>query len=742
MNEIVKVPESVTNAGLDFSYARWSPGTELTLCNVPWDSAYRNIVDFASGETIDSYIDNAPSVVRTLKNATYARLNEPVRVEIPFNKAMRFNYLRVANPMQPIDDDIPKAYYYFINGARHIAPNTTELDIQLDVWQSFKNNVAFGMAYIERGHIGIANENQMASHGNEYLNVPEGFDLGSDYMSTNEVGVVSLGAGTASSGRENKVPMAGMVIVSTIDLSADAGNVNAPILKMADGSSVNGFIHGANIYYGALIHLNALLRELKEKPWVSQGILSITITPNLPKFKIAPGSEMDVPGGFQPVREYDNVPSKIGKLSSWDRKKEFKNVLTNVFSFDGVMSYVIPERYRTLKKFLISPYRFIELSMYNGQGAILKPEMLDTHSDNLNIVVGYHPTPPNPRVLFYAKNYGGVDVGVWGDEDKGFHQFDINAYETGFTFDGAGMMSALPQTSIVNNSYMAFMASNANSIAFQYQNAEWSNQRVLAGADMSFNQNVAGINANSSQNRNAMNVNNRQTTLANNVAQSRALQGVMNAGLGALTAGSGAGAAVSALGGSANAVIDYGVTIDQNSQGTAINNAGMLNSTGIQNSYQQYLGDTNLAYAQFAAQGDYQNEIARINAKVQDAKLMQPTVSGQVAGEAFNFVMHGGFEIRVKYKHLQPGVIRMIGELWLRYGYAINRFHRMAKLSVMSKFTYWKVKEINIISSTCPEFYKQTIRGVFEKGVTVWRKPGDIGNIDYATNEPVKGIRL
>ena len=126
---------------------------------------------------------------------------------------------------------------------------------------------------------------------------------------------------------------------------------------------------------------------------------------------------------------------------------------------------------------------------------------------------------------------------------------------------------------------------------------------------------------------------------------------------------------------------------------------------------------------------------------MQDAKLTQPTVSGQMGGDQ-NLLANYFLGYVVKFKQIDSNVMTMIGEHWLRYGYAINRFHRMAKLSVMSKFTYWKVKEINIISSTCPEFYKQTIRGIFEKGVTVWRKPSDIGNIDYATNEPVKGIRL
>jgi hypothetical protein len=61
---------------------------------------------------------------------------------------------------------------------------------------------------------------------------------------------------------------------------------------------------------------------------------------------------------------------------------------------------------------------------------------------------------------------------------------------------------------------------------------------------------------------------------------------------------------------------------------------------------------------------------------------------------------------------------------------------------VMSKFTYWKLSETYISSAFMPEAFKQVIRGIFEKGVTVWASPSDIGNIDIADNTPLGGISL
>jgi len=92
---------------------------------------------------------------------------------------------------------------------------------------------------------------------------------------------------------------------------------------------------------------------------------------------------------------------------------------------------------------------------------------------------------------------------------------------------------------------------------------------------------------------------------------------------------------------------------------------------------------------------------------------------------------------------LQPAVMAAIGEFWLRYGYAINRFGRMpANFRVMEKFTYWKLRESYITSASMPEQYKQTIRGIFEKGVTVWTNAADMGYIDIADNAPLTGVTL
>jgi hypothetical protein len=180
-------------------------------------------------------------------------------------------------------------------------------------------------------------------------------------------------------------------------------------------------------------------------------------------------------------------------------------------------------------------------------------------------------------------------------------------------------------------------------------------------------------------------------------------------------------------------------------RGTAISQSAASSSTRQSNDLSQDIANTNLDLARWAAKGDYENTIAGNQAKVQDARLTQPSTSGQIGGEAFNLIQDK-VEFSVRWKTVEPARMRAIGEYWLRYGYAVQMFKNFdqlpADMMVMTKFTYWKLAETYIKSAPMPETFKQTIRGIFEKGVTVWRNPADIGNVDIADNDPVAGVYL
>ena len=91
-----------------------------------------------------------------LKPETLAKYGLPVRLPVPFAQASQYNYLIATNDY---DFDTPRSWYYFVQTCDYINANTTQLNIQLDVWQSFQHDIQLGNAYVERGHVGVANEN-------------------------------------------------------------------------------------------------------------------------------------------------------------------------------------------------------------------------------------------------------------------------------------------------------------------------------------------------------------------------------------------------------------------------------------------------------------------------------------------------------------------------------------------------------------------------------------------------------
>jgi hypothetical protein len=180
---------------------------------------------------------------------------------------------------------------------------------------------------------------------------------------------------------------------------------------------------------------------------------------------------------------------------------------------------------------------------------------------------------------------------------------------------------------------------------------------------------------------------------------------------------------------------------EHNTESTAISNLASMRGNATEVRQAQLSRDTNYDLAQFSSKGDYANAIAGVNARVQDAAMIQPSIAGQFGGDSTN-VANGTMEFSIRWKLIDAAALRVVGDYWLRFGYAIRAFIRPPQsLMVMSKFTYWKMTESYLSSAMVPEGHKQVLRGIMEKGFTVWGNPADIGNTDIADNVPLAGVR-
>lgn len=691
--------------GLGFNYTVWQANTTITLANVTWDASYLHITKFANQNALDDFISNNSGPTRVITQVSYAKFGRPVRLPIPIEIAQGYNYLRVQNPAQPIPGSVAKSLYYFIVDVDYGSPNSTNVYLQLDIWATFGFGVTFGQCYIERSHLGIAASNSFEDNGREFLAIPEGLDIGGEYQIVNQYQEFISSARNSTD--------YSVLVMSTVDLEAEPGTIDDPNLTSAKGTIMENLPGGSELWVfqsGALF--KEFMENMSDKPWVTQGIISITAIPNFARYSDDVEIDVITIGGVPAFK----IKGGALETKQTNLKSNFRN---DIFAQLG-------SRYWYLKKFATFPYSVLELTTYSGTPIIIKPENWNSQDAIINEIP--HFVPPGARIMFAPHRYNaGKNAPAATYDSHGL----VN--DGGEFLDMCTGIFNFPTFSVVNNSYMGFLAANKNSLAFQHQSADWSQQKALAGNELSYDQASAGIDLSKNLLSQQMNAQAQSTNLANQASMARAIQGGINS-IGAL--GNGPQGAIGVATGIANTAIGTTIDINVRNQEMGISQGLAQGQNRATTDNSAYMRDTNKNLADFAARGDYSNTIAGIAARVQDAKLTQPTTSGQIGGDAFNLARYKwGYDLKLKM--LSPAAMKVIGEFWLRYGYAVQLYKTPpANLQVMTSFTYWKMKETNI-RGNIPEPMKQAIRGIFEKGVTVWNDPNEIGVIDMAINQPL-----
>lgn len=669
----------------------WAIQSRVTLCRVAWDDSYKDVVSFESPEKRNEYFDSLTSESIVLDNYTYLKPNEPINIDVPFHKAYTFNYLIVDNPKTDDPDDVtPPRFYYFIEGAAMLNPSTTALTLQLDVFQTYLWQFRLGVCFVERGHLAMAAMHNCLTDGAYYQAdvmrsfgiAPEGLDVGSEYT--------IIDAETFDLSAKQWA----VIVQSNTDLAANWGTRDNPSLKTADGQMTDGLASGCNVYAIESWNYAEFMKKVRDAPWVAKGIVSISA---FPKTVLTDG----------PTVKLNGVPAHfLGDTP--DEGEYFKSTAP----FLRLLGAHTSPDFRFADKLKCFPYSVIEIVNYQGNSLLLKPELIN--DTNITLRQMSCAAPPYQKIAFFPAHYGETYAGS-GYDQRDFYtmDFDGDAYQTknhdvskGYWLDTAIWFQDFPQMSIVNDEYVNYLASTTNRRQFGYNAAGWSQQKSLASNQLSYDQ--------------------AQQQLANNQANQDIsnTQQAINMSLSALSAGMAANPAGVLMGvaGGANNLVASNLQFQNNQQ-----LAGQF-------------ADQNKNLSDWAAKGDYHNAIAGIDATVQDAALTQPSQSGQMAGDGFN-LSNGMMIVQIRYKTITTQMQEIVGNYFLKYGYAIRQYLVPQKdFMCMEKYTYWKMLDTSIICSSADEGVKNAIRGIFEKGVTVWRNPGDIGRTYGADNAPIPGI--
>ena len=148
----------------NFDYTRWGTITQIHVCKVLWNNDYQDVVKFKDDAARDAYFTNLDSTDINLPTAYQVTPNISIKVPIPYNIAVTYNYLWVDVPIMTSDND-PLNYestarvtkfYYFINSCEQVAPSTTIMSIQLDNWTTYINSIQIPYIILQRGHAPMA----------------------------------------------------------------------------------------------------------------------------------------------------------------------------------------------------------------------------------------------------------------------------------------------------------------------------------------------------------------------------------------------------------------------------------------------------------------------------------------------------------------------------------------------------------------------------------------------------------
>jgi hypothetical protein len=93
-----------------------------------------------------------------------------------------------------------------------------------------------------------------------------------------------------------------------------------------------------------------------------------------------------------------------------------------------------------------------------------------------------------------------------------------------------------------------------------------------------------------------------------------------------------------------------------------------------------------------------------------------------------NFRQATGLDtMTVKIVTEDNGAIAAAGDYMLRYGIATNKLYNNPALTPCRHFTYWRAADIWALCPLAQNEQLQTIRDIFNSGVTIWNRPEEVG---------------
>lgn len=142
---------------------------------------------------------------------------------------------------------------------------------------------------------------------------------------------------------------------------------------------------------------------------------------------------------------------------------------------------------------------------------------------------------------------------------------------------------------------------------------------------------------------------------------------------------------------------------------------------------------TNSRATDYANAGrNYDVDSGRISELIYSRRLEAPKEYGQVSDAAHAMTRPIAMFATVATQNFAH--ILAAGDEFLRFGYYLNRRWNFEKWHYGKYFTYWKLQDFWVRANDVPDLYMDRLRMFFLEGVTIWRRPEDIGAVNIYMN--------
>lgn len=724
-----------------FNWSLWNKNTKLYMRHVPanWSSDYEHVVKFDTEQQKKEYLHTGNPVVLE----TEFRINHDgtIRLPIPYDNVINFNYITAVYPDAPVSyynhNTARQEYYYFIEDATYIAPNTTELRLELDIWTTYIDDIDVNAMLLERGHLPMT-----YSSVSDYLNNPL----------NNSMGLLTEDVRFGQIAKINKDNEWNLYSDATFYVVATTANPKIFIKETTTHNGGQAYKYSDNLFYFGVYETDwpsfctNIMATCPAFLQTIQGIIAI------PTSMIASASSAFIFGG---VNCYE--------VFTWNLSMHY-DLSKDDFGYDS--------KYSWITKLYTYPYAAIEIIDWNGETKLIKIEELYTGSvilqnmGNLNIInptqtivlldvngntksqkINWHINFPHtgvninpffkymfeteyPRLqrtneinlqksiadqnAHLSRDFVDIDIKNMSDNND-----EINRYDR-----------VMNKANTLNNWHGAVLNELNADMAAKYagfSTASNALQNSIGGAFGPDGSLTAGMNALSfsisnlqTQNQHDDAIKMIQIGLNQTTDVNRAIHGLPEDGVNyPINAG------------------NYDISLSLGGLTESLNKIHNDNIFDINSNTDRVKAIMNLNNSLDVNSREEKMAKAGIQNAINQSKMNNNVTYGGNSDTS----LYEANKMKMKYHviRLSDDNVKKTGDYFLRYGYSYDGwidFNNQWK--VMTKFTYWKVREVLFNSNQINNKVTKLFKAILERGVTVWNSPTDLNSADVLYSNQIK----